>query len=320
MATFPANISVTAPVGQAIDRVKRMLFQPFHARKWFTIGFCAWLAGLGELGNNFNANYHQGESGPPAKPVSFRETVDHGMHYAAENLYWILPAVAALAIMSLACGMLLAWVNSRGKFMFLHCVALDRGEVKRPWREFVHEGNSLFWFRFLMGLLGIILTAPPFLAAVLLIGRMAYLGHPEAGGIVLAILLGGSSIFLIALFCLILKFTKDFVVPIMFLRRTQCTTAWEEFLGMLGANLGNFTLYVLFQIVLLMAVGFVLLFAVVATCCIAGCLMALPYLGTVVLLPVIIFMRSYSLYYLAQYGPAYSVFPPEPAVKAEVSG
>jgi hypothetical protein len=55
------------------------------------------------------------------------------------------------------------------------------------------------------------------------------------------------------------------------------------------------------------------IFAVLLTCCIAGCLMALPYLGTVLFLPVLIFQRSYALYYLAQYGPQYDVFPVPPA-------
>ena len=50
MTIYPTEISVTAPVGQALDRVKRMLFQPFDLGKWFVIGFCAWLAGLGESG------------------------------------------------------------------------------------------------------------------------------------------------------------------------------------------------------------------------------------------------------------------------------
>jgi hypothetical protein len=115
-------------------------------------------------------------------------------------------------------------------------------------------------------------------------------------------------------FWLIHKFTMDFVTPIMFLRRTKCTIAWREFLGLLGGNAGHFTLYVLFQIVLSIAIGLLLLVAVIVTCCIAGCLMMLPYLGTVVLLPVLVFKRSYSLYYLAQFGPAYTVFlPPPPA-------
>jgi hypothetical protein len=44
---------------------------------------------------------------------------------------------------------------------------------------------------------------------------------------------------------------------------------------------------------------------VVITCCIAGCLMAIPYVGAVVVLPVTVFFRAYSLEYLAQFGPEY---------------
>jgi hypothetical protein len=38
--------------------------------------------------------------------------------------------------------------------------------------------------------------------------------------------------------------------------------------------------------------------------------MIIPYIGTVLLLPVAVFKRSYSIYYLAQYGPPYDVFSP----------
>jgi hypothetical protein len=99
----------------------------------------------------------------------------------------------------------------------------------------------------------------------------------------------------------------------MFLRGGKCWAAWKEFYGLLSANPGQFALYILFQIVLSMAIGVIVLGAIIITCCIAGCLMALPYLGTVLLLPVLIFKRAYPLYYLAQYGPEYDVFPP-PAV------
>jgi hypothetical protein len=37
--------------------------------------------------------------------------------------------------------------------------------------------------------------------------------------------------------------------------------------------------------------------------------MIIPYLGTVLLLPILVFKRAYSLHYLAQYGPQYDVFP-----------
>ena len=108
----------------------------------------------------------------------------------------------------------------------------------------------------------------------------------------------------------------DFVVPIMFLRCGTCLAAWREFYALLSANPGKFTVYILFQIVLAMAIGALVVVAVLVTCCIAGCLMALPFVGTVLLLPVLIFKRAYPLYYLAQFGPQYDVFPIPPAAAA----
>jgi len=71
-------------------------------------------------------------------------------------------------------------------------------------------------------------------------------------------------------------------------------------------------LYLLFQIVLKIAIGSLIVMAILVTCCCAGCLMALPYLGTVLLLPVLVFKRAYPLYFLAQFGPEYDAFPPPP--------
>ena len=280
MTIHSTEISVTAPVGQAFDRVRRMLFQPFDIGKWFVIGFCAWLAGLGEFGSSFNGNIHSGGGGPSGAAHSFRDHMDQAMHYVMQNLYWIIPVAAALVVLGLAWGILLTWLSSRGKFMFLYCVALDRAEVKRPWREFAREGNSLFWFRFVLGLIEMSLFLPLLAGILFVIGWMLYRGHAEGAGIILAVGLGLTFLALAVCFSLIRKFTVDFVVPIMFLRRTKCTIAWREFLGLLGANAGHFTLYVLFQIVLTLAIGFLVLIAIVVTCCIAGCLMALPYLGT----------------------------------------
>jgi hypothetical protein len=311
MTTHCPEISVTAPVGQAFDRAKRMLFQPFDIGKWFTVGFCAWLAYLGEKGGNFNFNPYSGSGGRPGPGQSPREVIDQAVHFVMQNLYWIIPLAVALFLVSLALGMLLVWLSSRGKFMFLYCVALDRAEVKRPWSEFVREGNSLFWFQFVLGLLQMFLSLPLAVGMLFIVVRMIHRGRADQGGILLAVGLGLALFALVVCYLLIRRFTLDFVVPIMFLRRMPCTVAWREFSGLLGAHAGHFTLYVLFQIVLSLVIGFLVLAAILVTCCTACCLMILPYIGTVVLLPVLVFERSYSLYYLAQYGPAYDVFPAE---------
>ena len=146
-----------------------------------------------------------------------------------------------------------------------------------------------------------------------MIARMVLRGEPDAAGLMLSAGLGLTLIFLALVFALVQKFTKDFVVPILFLRGGKCLAAWKEFLGLLADHAGLFTLYILFQIVLGMAIGIVVFGAVIITCCLAGCLMLIPYLGTVLLLPVLVFKQSYPLYFLRQFGPDYDVFPPAPS-------
>jgi hypothetical protein len=303
MATPSTNVSVTIPVTQAIDRVKRLLFRPFDLGKWFTIGFCAWLAHLGEAG--FNMNYRYG----PQRGGDFRHEWERAREYVMDNLYWILPLAVGLAFISLVFWVAFKWLSSRGKFMFLHCVALERAEVSVPWHKFARAGNSLFGFRLVLGLIGMLAMLPGIVIVVLIIIRMLNCG-PDVGSILALV---GFVMLLVTIgmvFFVIAKLTTDFVVPIMSLRAGKCLAAWRELLGLISANFAQFLLYLLFQVVLGMAIGVLVLIVILATCCCAGCLLIIPYLGTVLLLPVLAFGRAYSLHYLAQYGPQYDVFPP----------
>jgi hypothetical protein len=58
----------------------------------------------------------------------------------------------------------------------------------------------------------------------------------------------------------------------------------------------------------------IMLMGMCVTCCLAG----LPYLGTVFFLPLFVFARSYSLYFLRQFGPQYNLIAelPPPTVGA----
>ncbi|MEJ0089474.1 MAG: hypothetical protein WDM80_06990 [Limisphaerales bacterium] len=308
MTNQPPEISVTTPVSQAFDRMKLMLFQPFDIGKWFVIGFCAWLAGLGESGGSFNGNFNN--FGNDGHSHNFQETLAKVTRYVTENLYWIIPVAVGALIFLLALGMVMLWLNSRGKFMFLHCVALNKAEVKEPWQKFGRVANSLFWFRFVLGLIGAVLSLPLVAFIAIIVIRMVVRGEPNIGGIFLA---AGLTLMLFVLcigFALVQKFTIDFVVPLMFLRGEKCVSAWKEFWSLLTAHAGSFALYILFKIILAIVIGLIVVAVVLVTCCIAGCLMLLPYLGTVLLLPVLIFKRAYSVYFLAQFGPLYDVFPP----------
>ena len=73
------------------------------------------------------------------------------------------------------------------KRQFLHCVALDKAEVSKPWSQFAHEGNSLFLFRLGLGLIGWVLTLLLLALIVMMIFRMVQRGEPDVGGILGAV-------------------------------------------------------------------------------------------------------------------------------------
>jgi hypothetical protein len=305
----PREISVTEPVSLAYERMKQILFKPFDLAKWIILGFCAWLAGLGESGGgggNFNAGNHYGNiRDQPAE--QFRHFYHQASDFVMVNLGWIIPVAVLLVLFVVALWLLVLWLSSRGKFMFLHCVALNKAEMAEPWSKFADAANSLFRFRIILGLVGMVLLLPLLVFIALAILRMVLHGEVDVAGVMTAVGLGLVFFLLSLVFAVIRKFMMDFVVPIMFLRGGSCRAAWREFNALLAANAGHFALYILFQIVLAMAIGVMVLAAILVTCCIAGCLLLLPFIGTVLLLPVLVFKRAYPLYYLAQYG--YDVFP-----------
>jgi hypothetical protein len=306
MTTQPQCASVTAPVNPALECVKRLLFQPFDLGKWFVIGFGAWLARLGQGGgftgtSNFSNGHWHGMGG-------LHESLDQAGAWIGSNLYWLLPVVIIGAGFGLAGWVLFLWLSSRGKFMFLHCVALNKAEVAAPWQKYAREANSLFWFRLALGVFGLMVVLPLAVWGVLI--GLAMIKSEAASAEAIFSLLGiGSGFFVVSCVLWIVgHFTREFVVPIQYVRGGGCVAAWRALLGLLKGNPGSFLLYLLFRIVLSLAIGVITLAVVLMTCCLAGCLLAIPYLGTVLLLPVLVFVRAYSAYYLAQFGADWDVF------------
>ena len=199
-----------------------------------------------------------------------------------------------------------AWL---APFMFIHCIAQNKAEVKVPWRKFKQHGNNLFVFR-LVATIIFFLTILLFIAAIIfpiVILKRSGSDAIAPAVIILVFICLIMTLMMIA-FGLFFKFTEDFAIPVMYLRSCTCINAWRELLRILSAKKGAFALYILFQIVIAMAIGSIVVAAMLLTCCCAACIMAIPYIGTVLILPLLIFKRAYSLCYLAQLGPQYNVF------------
>jgi len=246
----------------------------------------------------------------PEAQEQIKEFVESARYYVSDNISWIVPVAVTVVTLIILIGLLVAWLNSRGRFMFLHCVATNRAEVRVPWHKFKQQGNSLFLFRIVLGIISFFVVIAPIIGIVILVIMMI---SGTAPGIISipGIIILGLTIFALSIFLfLVKKFTFDFVVPIMFLRMVSCSAAWREFMALLSANKLRFTLYLLFQIVIKIVIGVMIGigFCIGICLCCVSCLLLVPYIGTVILLPVHVFTRSYSLYYLQQYGPQFDVF------------
>jgi len=314
------SISVIDPINPAIERVRTILFRPFDLGKWFVIGFCAWLAQLGNAGGGGGGGGNKGQYNIDQSSV--RHEISQAWRYVVDNLDWIIPAAAAVIVIFIGVWLLLLWLSSRGRFMFLYCVAQNKAEVTDPWHRFQSHAGSLFAFRAVVGLITLGAAVVPFVVGGIVVSAStATLGFTPLT-IVGLVAAGMYFIAVMIVSAVIGKFTKDFVVPIMYLHAIRATAAWRVLLDVLSVNKGRFVLYVLVQMAMAMAIGAMMFMAVCCTCCLAACLFILPYIGTVVLLPIHIFTRSYSLYYLAQYGPEFNVFAPssDPARPTQSAG
>jgi hypothetical protein len=101
------------------------------------------------------------------------------------------------------------------------------------------------------------------------------------------------------------------MVPIMYRQRCPARLAFAQAVDLVTAHPGPILLYVLFLLLLAVAVFMISCAVTCATCCIA----AIPYVGTVILLPIPVTLGAFSLLFLRQFGSDYNVWagfmPPE---------
>lgn len=291
------QISPINPIGPAWHRMVRILFKPFDIVKWLLLGFCVFLAQCGNGGGG-------GGGGPPLPGGGGRQPQSDA-EWFEQNMAMILVIAAVAIVVLIALALLVTWISSRGKFMFIDGIAKNRGAVKEPWKEYKREGNSLFIFRVVLGLIGLVLFA-------LVAGIPFAIAIPDfhsktlgpAG--VVAIVVGIVLFLLFIALAIAVKFMIDaFVVPTMYCRRVRALAgwrlAWRELVK--GHLLSAFVLF-LMLIVFGMVAGMIGILSVCFTCC----LVIIPYVGTVILLPIPVFMTAYILEYIQQFGPDWRFF------------
>ena len=299
------------PLESALGTTHRILFKPFDFGKWLVLGFMAWIYQLGDLGitpfqgDKLKGDFPRNWESPHTILGNLEALIRDSLEPLSQKLFWLVPLLGFLALVSMALWVVLTWLSSRGSFLFLNGVATNQTQVASPWNEFVREGNSLFRFRLVLGLGGCVLTLALVVGAILM---QALSFGPNAGSAWLAFGLLLTPALLCALgLWLIGSLTEDFVVPIQYMRRCGCRTAWGLLLGHMTRFPTAFLLYLLIQIPLSLVTALAVFVFAVITCC-GCCLLFVPYLSTVILLPVFVLHRAYPLHFLAQLGAEWNAF------------
>ena len=321
------SYSFIRPLSRGWQEMSKQLFQPFDIGRWLSLGFTAWLALLtdscGSSGSSYSPPGGGGSSDGTSTQVSWPETgelVETGRQWMETakgflmEYWWAFLAVAFVILLLFAFWLLLLWISSRGKLMFVDNVVSRRAEVVAPWKQHRELGDSLFGFRLLFGLatvgVGMILLSG--------LGYILYTAlstgdwsSPMVWG--LGALLGLITMALSLSTAYLLFFLNAFVVPIMHRKNLRTMAAWGEFATIFRANPVAFLVVGLLTFFVFLAVGVAIFVFGIATCCVGFLLLAIPYVGTVLLLPLHVTYRAFTVEFLAQFDPEIGLsLDPEP--------
>jgi hypothetical protein len=212
--------------------------------------------------------------------------------------------ISLLILSLLALIVLCAWLRARGRFMFIDCIVKNRGAIAEPWREFRKEGNGYFLFWLLIAFVVLLFAALVSLPLIILgIKDHSYYLHRDSLDL-FVILAIAAWVFAILVVIIAWALIASFMVPVMYRRRCRPYEAFRAAVSLIATHPGEIVLYCLFLVVLVIATGLISCLAICATCCIA----AIPYIGTVILLPVFVSLQAFSLSFLRQFGPDYDVW------------
>jgi hypothetical protein len=192
-------------------------------------------------------------------------------------------------------------LRARGRFIFVDCIVKNRGAIVEPWREFREQGNSYFLLALLVGCIIFVIASVASLPFMLPIIRGVTFLHLHDVYLICMIVLWA-----VVLLLLILAWAlvSHFMVAVMYRQRCRAGQAFRTAISLISNYPGEITFYCLFWIVLGIASAIAACAVILATCCIA----LIPYIGTVILLPLVVCLRAFGLRFIRQFGSDYDVW------------
>jgi hypothetical protein len=301
------EISYIEPAVAAWNRTRRLLLQPVDVEKWLVIGFSAFLAGLAGRSAGFSSSPHWRFEFPPDFDDLVQAPFQNLVRLIAESA-WFVPLSLAVVVL----GVVLLWLSSRGKLIFLDNMVRQRAAFVEPWKELGGLGDSLFRWRLGFALAALLTVGLGLVPIYLLGGSMSGADLARPLGVLVLYCAIAASVVIAVIAGYVGLWLESFVVPLMYRRKITTNEAWRQFLPLLRAHAPDFLVYGLVVLLGMVSVFLGLIAAAIITCCILPLLLSVPYLQSVLLLPLTGFFRLYSLEFLQQYGPEFTILPAEP--------
>jgi len=260
------------------------------------------------------------------------------------SLGWPNWVIAVFVLIILAFGLLLMWLAARFKFIWYDSIVYNVAEIVKPFRKYRPHGNSLFRLFVVLGIVTLIFSGLMLAWVYSIADSAGLLEDGIDWSWRLGIEKFGAPLLISAVFILVFLtfqlFVNQFVVPIMAMDNVSFQLAWSKFMTVLKANVKDLFVYLAVTAGLLMAAGFlvmivmfILLFIILL---LAGFIFIIAYYLIVTLLkakmlftiftvmigtpfiialvlftlsislPVAVFLRYFSLYYLTSLNCGYS--------------
>jgi hypothetical protein len=293
-----SKIEIFKPFGEAWELMQVTLFRPFDFSKWLIIGFAAFLSGHFAAGG-FNF--------PIRNFRAHEQNTNLASSFPDQWKPWLPVGIALFVVLIIVLFLLFLWIKARGSFVFTDCVVQNRAAIVQPWREYRREGNSYFLFLMAIAFASMAVFG---LLALLVVVPLGIFGHGRSTAEMTPLVAVSIALLLVAWICWTIFFgiVNHFMVPVMYRQRCQAIEAFRNVVSLAVDHAGSFVLFCLFGICLLLAM--IVIGAIVT--CLTCCLAALPYVGTVIMLPVFVCLRAFSLCFLRQFGPEYDVWASQP--------
>lgn len=303
LAKEMSTLSVIQPLSVAIARTRCVLFVPFQLRKWLQWGFAAFLMGTLPSGGFWG----RGAPKEVSADLGGHQWGDsNGMDWLQEHLALVLGVVALGVLVVFLLALLFTWLSSRARFMLLDGVVHNRGAIGEPWQAYRREGNSLFRCRFFLGLISTVAVGMIVGVPLLLNLENWRSGVFGVRSFALLLLSGMALLSWLLVMEVISVLLMDFVVPVMYKYHLPVWPAGRRVIqGLVRQHPGSLLLYFLARFLLSSVLATLSMLVIVLTLFLA----LIPYVGSVIMLPLTVFQITYPLAFLQQLGPEWRLLP-----------